>query len=388
MEIRIDGMKNFPVSYICRNFNLRGGQSRIAWELGSRYSSEGGDVHFVGRRLKALEEKGGAFHCHRVFQPPRVFGGWFRFRSFAASSSNKAEKIVATNGGVVHGFGDSYRQDILTLGNVDWAYPKYIPGRVPEKAAVFVKSVALRDPRLRALVLVSNQMKKDVMDYFPDFDENRIKVIYPGVDTERFKKYDRYFSKNYVSNNFGIPQGKLWILFAAGGDFEKRNIKTAIQALEGMQARPEWVLVILGGDKEIPPLPRELETRTFRLGHVQDVSMILPAFDLLVYPAWYDEYSLMVAESMASGLPVITSTTVGAREVFPVEYRDETIITNPGDVDALRKRIKIFIENGDLRKKVGENNRKSIQITSWDNIFQKYKEIYREFFQSRMKPTK
>jgi glycosyltransferase involved in cell wall biosynthesis len=371
-------MQRLTVAFVCRNFNLRGGQSRIAWELGSRCADDGMDVHFVARRLPPSLKNDEKFTSHRVFQLPRFFGEWNRFRSFARFSSKTADRIVSGNGGVVHGFGDSYQQDIITLGNVDWAYPKYIPGREPDKTAVHVKSVSFRDPHLHYLVLVSKQMKKDILDYFPDFDETKIKIIYPGIDTERFIKFDRSSSRKFVSDKFGVPNEKRWILFGAGGDFEKRNINSVIQALLGMLDNPTWQLIVLGNDRNFPPLPRELAKRVHRLGHVNDVSTILPAFDLLVYPAWYDESPLMVAESMASGVPIIASKTVGVTEVFSPESRREGVLENPGDVDGLRKRISLFVNNQALREKIGEENKKAIQINSWKHIYQQYQEIYYE----------
>jgi glycosyltransferase involved in cell wall biosynthesis len=170
----------------------------------------------------------------------------------------------------------------------------------------------------------------------------------------------------------------VWVLFGAGGDFEKRNINSVIQALLGMLDNPTWQLIVLGNDRNFPPLPRELAKRVHRLGHVNDVSTILPAFDLLVYPAWYDESPLMVAESMASGVPIIASKTVGVTEVFSPESRREGVLENPGDVDGLRKRISLFVNNQALREKIGEENKKAIQINSWKHIYQQYQEIYYE----------
>lgn len=364
---------------VCRHLNLRGGQSRIAWELALRALGENRDVHLVARRFSP-EINNLNFQVHRVFQLPAFFGNGWRFRSFANFSSRRAFSL-AQAGGIVHGFGDSYRQHILTLGNVDWNYPKYIPGRVPSTTALFVKKQALLDPNLQFLVLVSHQMRRDVLDLFPDFDQTKMRVIYPGIDPARFMKHSKEKVRNTLHNKFGIPLDSVWLVFGAGGDFEKRNLSTLTKALLKLQDHKGWKILFLGAKQGEVPWPRELGDRVYFIGRIDDVGTVLPGCDLMVYPAWYDEFAMMVSEAMASGLPVVVSRNVGAKEVLPDINRDVGVLNENDNSDLLAGLIKNLINDGPLRQRISIKNRESSKMLAWDSIYQQYRLLYEEVSQ-------
>lgn len=366
---------------MCRHFTLLGGQSRIAWELAQKALEENNEVHFVARRFPA-EIKKYEIHNHRVFQWPKFIGGWARFRSFASRSSRKAQKL-ATAHSVIHGFGDSYQQDIITLGNVDWNYAKLIPGRRPDQTAVHVKTKSFLDPTLRFLVSVSEQQGKEVLDLLPEFDQSKMRVIYPGVDVFRFQKHSRESVRARLSEKFGISRDAKWLVFAAGGDFEKRNIVTLGKALLMLKNRSDWKMIFIGGQESEIPWPRELKDRSYFLGRLDDIGKVLPGCDMMVYPAWYDEFAMVCLESMASGLPLVVSRTVGASEVISASNKEVGILDNPSDAIKLAQLIENLLSNDSLRQRISDENRKMAQGFSWDKIYRKYKTLYEEVAATR-----
>jgi UDP-glucose:(heptosyl)LPS alpha-1,3-glucosyltransferase len=359
-----------------------GGQSRIAWELAQKALNENQEVHLVGRRFLAGIKDNTKIQTHRVFQWPKFIGEWARFRSFAERSSRQAEKLT-TGQSVIHGFGDSYRQDILTLGNVDWNYAKLIPGRRPDRTAVHVKTKSFLDRNLRFLVLESQQQRKEVLDLIPDFDQSKMRIIYPGVDPQRFQKYSRQEIRARLSKEFGIPPQTTWLVFAAGGDFEKRNLATLGKALLLLRHRTDWKMIFIGGRQDQIAWPRELGDRSYFLGRMDDIGTVLPGCDMLVYPAWYDEFALVCLESMASGLPLVVSRTVGASEVISTANKEVGILNDPSDTEKLAHLIENLLSNAPLRQRIAEENRKISQDFSWDNIYQKYKVLYNEVAANR-----
>lgn len=367
--------------YICRHLTLLGGQSRIAWELAERALKENNEVHFVARRFPA-DIKNHKISTHRIFQWPNFFGEAARFRTFASLSSREAARLAGA-GSVIHGFGDSYRQDILTLGNVDWNYAQLIPGRVPSETAVHVKTKSFKDPSLRFLVLVSDHQRKEVLNLIPDFDPSKIRVIFPGVDAQRFALHSRESIRARLHRERGIPLDSKWLVFAAGGDFEKRNIATLNKALLRLRHRPDWRMIFIGGRKDQIPWPKELEGRGHFLGRLGDIGTVLPGCDLMVYPAWYEEFGLVCLEAMASGLPLAVCRTVGCSELVSPTHKEAGVLKDPADAAQLAQIIETLLTNDPLRHRLSDENRKIAQEYSWDHMFRKYKTLYEEVAATR-----
>jgi len=69
------------------------------------------------------------------------------------------------------------------------------------------------------------------------------------------------------------------------------------------------------------------------------------AADLLVHPTLYDACSLTVLEALASGLPVITSTSNGASGIL-TNGQEGFVIQDPRDVKILCEKITYFFDEG------------------------------------------
>jgi len=98
--------------------------------------------------------------------------------------------------------------------------------------------------------------------------------------------------------------------------------------------------------------------------------------DLCVLPSRIESFGLTIAESMAAGIPVI-STTAGA---IPEIMKDgETgLLVPPDDIEALKKAIIYALENRDKmqnRAKTAQEKVKNFFL--WDSAAKKHNEIYK-----------
>jgi glycosyltransferase involved in cell wall biosynthesis len=104
---------------------------------------------------------------------------------------------------------------------------------------------------------------------------------------------------------------------------------------------------------------------------------------MMVYPAWYDEFAIVCLESMASGLPLVVSRTVGASEVISATNKEVGILDNPSDAIKLAQLIENLLSNDSLRQRISDENRKIALGFSWDIIYRKYKTLYEEVAATR-----
>jgi len=64
--------------------------------------------------------------------------------------------------------------------------------------------------------------------------------------------------------------------------------------------------------------------------------------DILCAPSRYDGWGLIIPEGLASGLPVVASTSMGASREMLVEGR-QGWFAEPGDVDSLERKLALAL---------------------------------------------
>lgn len=87
----------------------------------------------------------------------------------------------------------------------------------------------------------------------------------------------------------------------------------------------------------------------------RDKAAAFATSQMLVVPSWTEAFPLVIPEAMAAGLPVI-ATAVGAIPDFVKDEEDGFLIA-PGDWPALADRICRLLDDGSLRRRIGERVR-------------------------------
>ena len=111
------------------------------------------------------------------------------------------------------------------------------------------------------------------------------------------------------------------------------------------------------------------------LGFVKNVPELMAKADIFVFPSIEEGSALVTYEAMAASLPVVTTVNSGSvlrsgREGFVLPIRD---------VEALKQRIKLLYNDGELRKRMGEKARQRVQDFTWyqygENLVKAYEKI-------------
>jgi glycosyltransferase involved in cell wall biosynthesis len=74
--------------------------------------------------------------------------------------------------------------------------------------------------------------------------------------------------------------------------------------------------------------------------------------DIFILPSYAEGLSLAVLEAMAAGLPIITTPVGGTPEL--IEDGVEGFLIQPGDCQALARRIALLLGDAELRRQLGE----------------------------------
>ncbi len=151
-------------------------------------------------------------------------------------------------------------------------------------------------------------------------DQRKIKVLYNGVDIERFKPSA---SKTEIRKILGFPKNRFIVLtvrrlvYKNGIDLLLESAKIAVKK------NPSLLFLVVGSGPDFEKINSKihefkLENNFKLLGFVSDafLSLYYNASDVFVLPSKSGEgLPLVILEAMACGLPVIATNVGGAPEV-------------------------------------------------------------------------
>jgi UDP-glucose:(heptosyl)LPS alpha-1,3-glucosyltransferase len=337
----------------------RGGAERYLVDLMQFLSQKGHEVHVFAYRFgEGLD----GLSLHKVAFPNLPKG--LRILLFARSCDRM---IKRGNFDVIMGVGNTWRADLLQPhGGVHWkwfwrslrAYENpwlwgaKLLGRIlsPKQWAEGVVEDAPYRTGVKRIVAISEMVKEDIIDHYR-IPEDRIIVVYNGVDTERFHPRNRRY-REAIRKRYGLRAEDLVLLFVSH-NFRLKGLRYLIQALPLIKREKEDIkLLVVGRDNNVPY--QRLATKVgcggdvVFAGGVSDLARYYPSADILVHPTFYDACSLVVLEALASGLPVITTRYNGAGWIIS-EGQDGCVLNDPRDVHHLAGKI-IFLSQTDILK--------------------------------------
>jgi glycosyltransferase involved in cell wall biosynthesis len=222
----------------------------------------------------------------------------------------------------------------------------------------------------KVVVAVSERVKQELLSI--GVPKERIRVILCGVDLQEFSPGSADRKK------WGLPEQVPLALFVGDIRINRKNLDTVLHALVQV---PELHLAVVG-TIEGSPYPQlaaqlELGDRVHFLGNPQNVvPELMRTADLFVFPSRYEPYGLVVIEAMASGLPVITTTTTGAAEIVTPECG--VVLSDTEDINALAQAMSRLASDRELRSQMAQAARSIAEQHSWISMAQNYVDLFEE----------
>lgn len=114
------------------------------------------------------------------------------------------------------------------------------------------------------------------------------------------------------------------------------------------------------------------------LGLRNDVLQLLKDSHIVAFPSWYREgIPRSLIEATAIGRPIVTTRSIGCKETVTDGYNGFLIPIK--DSKTLAEKLKLLIEDGELRKKLGINSRKVAEEKfSIEDVIQTHLSIYKQ----------
>lgn len=224
--------------------------------------------------------------------------------------------------------------------------------------------------RLDHVVTDSLCSQGDILRLLP-VEEDRVTVVYPGVDQQRFAPAARCEEREGA---------KPYVLCVAGKDPTK-NVETLIDAFARLpQPIRQRHDLVLAGDVGKRADVVDLVTR---LGLTDCVLFPGPVSDdrllrlyrqarLFVFPSRYEGFGLPVLEAMACGCPVIASNASSLPEVVG----DAGAQVDPDDVEGLAREMRSLLSDEGRWEELRKRGLVRARQFSWDETARRMVEVY------------
>lgn len=216
--------------------------------------------------------------------------------------------------------------------------------------------------------------------------EEKIVVVPLGVDLKAFKPVSSE-EKQEIRGKIGIPRDKIVI-----GSFQKDGVGWG----EGLE--PKWVkgpdvfvkvveklkedydifILLLGPARGY--IKRELEKRGIPYKHIflknyLEIPKYYNALDLYLVTSREEGGPKAVLEAMATGIPIVSTKVGMAVDVIKDGYNG--LLADVEDVEMLTEKASEILDDGELARKITQNELKIVKNYSWEEIAMRYyEEIY------------
>ena len=119
------------------------------------------------------------------------------------------------------------------------------------------------------------------------------------------------------------------------------------------------------------------------LGYRTDVKELLQQSHIVAFPSYYMEgLPKSLIEACAIGRPIITTNSIGCKDV--VDNLVNGFIIPPKEVDPLVSKLRVLIDNPDMRREMGLAGRKKAEAEfSLDVVIERHMSIYNELMKRR-----
>jgi UDP-glucose:(heptosyl)LPS alpha-1,3-glucosyltransferase len=249
----------------------------------------------------------------------------------------------------------------------------------------WIEKKLVRNPRCKRFISVSNLANEKFLQSY-DVDANKIQVIHPGIDMERYHGLDHGQCRHEIRSLWGIDETDVVILFVSM-NFDIKGLDALMAAAAKAKSNDhsqkiKLLIVGKGEEKKYGRIAKNLGIGSdviFAGVHREKLERIYLASDIFSILSKFDTFGIAVLEAMAASLPVVVSGNVGAKDLV-VHGINGFIIEDSTDIDRISEKICILL-NKEVRMRMGVAAHEAALNNTWESVAKKYECIYDELLE-------
>jgi len=246
-----------------------------------------------------------------------------------------------------------------------------------------------------AVIAVSHGTRADVKKLF-NVQDDRLKVIYNGIDTEEFRKVES--TENIT--RFGFNPARPYVLFV-GRITRQKGIIHLVNAIRYIN--PEIPVVLCAGAPDTPEIEQEVaagvnfvskdRNNVYWIREMVDRKTLIELYShagVFCCPSIYEPFGIINLEAMACETPVVASAVGGIPEVVVNGVTGKLVnleqmsdspfeALKPDDFSRdLAAEINSLMADSALQNSMAKAGRKRVEdVFSWKSIAQQTVELYK-----------
>jgi UDP-glucose:(heptosyl)LPS alpha-1,3-glucosyltransferase len=366
------------VAVVIPKYGLVGGGEKYALELTERIAaSDRYKIHVFANQWRTQSDR---ITFHKV--PIIAFPKFLTTVSFAWFAN---QEIGETNFDLIHTHERIFRADIFTMHSVPHRF--WVREIRKKRMSLFDYGIAWVEGQLihkgkcKKYLPVSSLTKEKFLQEFT-VDPDKIQIVYPGVDIDKFSRLDRQRCRQDIRRRFGLGEADTVLLFVSM-NFELKGLDNLIASMARIKAKqPDAKLKLLvagkGNEKKYSRLARECGLAgdvIFSGVWKDDIEKVYLASDIFSMLSKFDTFGMAVLEAMSASLPVVISENVGAKDL--VRDGMNGYVVNSADIGLISSRIEIMLDHR-IRERMAEGAYKEAKNHTWDRMAEKILHIYDE----------
>jgi UDP-glucose:(heptosyl)LPS alpha-1,3-glucosyltransferase len=371
--------RRLRIAFVVHDYNRHMGHGRYVAELASRFKRDH-EVHVFANTFEEPEPSGITYHH---------VPAW-RANALASIVSFVLPATVMIRGrfDVIHAQGlCGLRQNVITthICQPAWfdAADRYA-GQAGWRKRIFREFVTrldrlvMRPWAAARFIAPSYRVRDELNRYYRLTDE--VRVVRHGTDTEAFHPRNKSRWRGAIRAELGLSESDFVALYV--GDLQKA-MPAAIRAV-ARAVDVQLVAVTRSDPLPYRPLAAEegIVDRCRFAPATANIEPYYAAADVFLFPTYYDAYGLVLAEAMASGLPVITSRAAGGAEL--IEHGVSGWLTrDPWDASEIAGGLRALAADRELRERIGAAARTAIESCTWDEVAEQTLCVYTEALADR-----
>jgi len=364
------------IAFVVHDYHRSGGHSRYVVELAERFACAN-EVHVFANTHSS--DGGTKIRFHHI-------PAWRLTALTTILTFLPGTRSIRRGFDIVHTQGlGSLEADVITshICTRGWFEArKRLEKRLPAKDYIFEAAISPLEKRFysdpsRRVIAVSQKIRRDLAIYYGR--TMNVDVIHHGIDLNRFSPSNQPLWRAAMRSRFGFRDSDFVFLFI--GDLRKG----AMIAIEALTRVPQAKLLLVSHTS-----PAQYAALASRAG-VADRVVFSPAIpfiervysgcDAFVFPTPYDAFGMVIAEAMATGLPVITTCEAGAAE-WIVHDVSGILIDHPTDVPALGHHMSRLYQTPETCRLLAEGARNAVETHGWDSVARGTMRVYETVLES------